>query len=98
VDRGDELFEILHALLEEVGASCAPALQERERVGGVRVLTEHDDADVRVRLAQPLGGLDPFVRAARRHTDVRDDHVRTLCVDCSEQRVEAAARGRDLEV
>ena len=35
---------------------------------------------------------------ARRHADVRDDDVRPLGVDRSEQRVEVAAHGRDLEV
>ena len=89
---------ILHALLQEVGAPRAAALEEREHVARVRVLAEHDDADLRVRLAQPLGGLDPLVGVARRHADVGDDDVRPLRVDRGEQRVEVAAHGRDLEV
>ncbi len=75
-NRGHQLLEILHALLEEVGTPRAAALQEREHVARVRVLAEHDDADLRVRLAQPLGGLNPLVGVARRHADVGDDDVR----------------------
>ena len=97
-DRGDELPEILDALLQEVGAPRAAALQQREHVARVRVLAEHDDADLRIRLAQPLGGLDPLVGVARRHADVGDDDVRPLRVDRGEQRVEVAADGHDLEV
>ena len=51
-----------------------------------------------MRLAQPLGGLDPLVGVARRHADVGDDDVRPFRVDRGEQRVEIAAHGRDLEV
>ena len=97
-DRGDELVEILHALLQEVGATLAATLEEREHVARDRVLAEHDDADLGIGLAQPSRGLDAFVGAARRHADVRDDDVRPLCFDRREQRVEVAARRRDLEV
>ena len=75
-----------------------PPLEEREHVARVRVLAEHDDADLRIRLAQSLGGLDPLVGVARRHADVGDDDIRPLSVDRGEQRVEIAADGRDLEV
>ena len=97
-DRGDELLDVLHALLQEVGAARAAVLEERERVARRRVLAEHDDADLRMRLAQPLGGLDPLVVVPRRHADVGDDDVRPLRVDRGEQRVEVAAHGGDLEV
>ena len=96
-DRGDELTDVLHALLQEVGASRAPVLQERERVGRVRVLAEHDDADLRVRLVQPLGGLDPLVGVAGRHADVGDHDVWPLHVDGGEERIEVTARRCHLE-
>jgi hypothetical protein len=92
------LREILHALLQEVGAPRAAAFEKRKHVARVRVLAEHNDAHLRVRLAQPFGGLDAFVGAARRHADVGDDDVRVFCVNRGEQRAEVAADGRDLEV
>ena len=98
VDRGDELPEIVHTLLQEVGAPRAAALEQREKVARDRVLAEHDDADLGVRLAQSPGGLDPLVGVARRHADIGDDDVRPLSVDRCEQRVEVAADGRDLDL
>ena len=97
-DRGDELTEILHALLEQVRAAGAAALEERQRVARRGVLAEHHDADLRMRLAQPLGGPDPLVGTARRHADVGHHDVRPLRVDRVEQRVEVPAHGGDLEV
>ena len=97
-DRGDERLEILHALFQQVGAPRASALEEREHVTRVRILAEHDDADFRVRFAQPHGSLDPLVGVARRHADVGHDDVRPLCSDRREQRVEVTADGGDLEV
>ena len=79
-------------------ASCAAGPYEREDVARVRVLAEHDDADLWIRLTQSLGGLNPLVGVARRHADVRDDDVRLLGSDRSEQRVEVAADGCDIEV
>ena len=51
-----------------------------------------------IRLAQPLGGLDPLVGVARRHADVGDDDVRPFGLDRGEERIEIAARGHDLQV
>ena len=89
---------VRQALLQQIGAPRATALEESERVARVRVLAEHDDADLRMRLAQPLGGLNPFVGVTRGHADVGHDDVRLLRVDRGEQRVEVAADSRDLEV
>jgi hypothetical protein len=61
-------------------------------------LTEHDDPDFRVRLAQCRGGLDPLVLAAGGHANVGDDDVRALVVDRGAQRIEITADGRDLEI
>ena len=62
-DRRDELLDVLDALLQQVRAPGGAAFQERERVARLGVLAQDDDADVRVRLAQALGRLDPFVGA-----------------------------------
>jgi hypothetical protein len=97
-DGGDELLEIVHAFLQEIRAPRAATLEQREHVGRVRVLAEHDDADVRVRLAQLLRGPDALVGSGRRHANVGDDDVRPLGVDRRQQRVEVATRGRDLHV
>ena len=97
-NRSGQLLEILHPLLEEVSAPSAAPLEQGAREGRVRVLAEHDDANVGVRLAQTLGCLDPFVDVARRHTDVRHDDVRPLRLDRREQRAEVSAHRGDLEV
>ena len=97
-DRVGELVEILHTFLEQVGAPRASAAQEGEHVARGRVLAQDDDADLGVRLAQPLGSLNPLVVVTRRHADVGDDDVRLLRLDRGEQRVEVAADGRDLEL
>ena len=97
-DCADELVDVLHPLLEEVGATRATAVEEREGIARIRVLAEHDDADVRVRLAQPLGSLDPLVGIPGRHPDVGDDDVRPLRVDRVEKGIEIVADGGDLDV
>ena len=97
-DRADELVEVVDALLQEVRPSGAASLQERERVARGGVLAEDDDADLRVRHAQPLGGLDPLVGLARRHADVSHDDVGLLALDGGEQRVEVVAGRRDLDL
>ena len=58
-DRGRELLDVADALLQEVGTALAAALEEGERVARGRVLAEHDDADLGVRLAQPLAAWMP---------------------------------------
>jgi len=75
-----------------------PILEQRERVARARVLAQHHDADLRVRLSQPHRCLDPLVRVPRGHADVGDDHVRMLRLHGGEQGVEVAADGSDLEV
>ena len=97
-DSRDELLDVVHALLQQVCAPLAAPFQERENEARRRVLAEHDDADVRVRLAEPQGGLDALVAIAGRHANVRDDDVGALSVDRGEQGVEVVAHGRDLEL
>jgi hypothetical protein len=98
VDGSDELLEIAHALLEEIGTALASPFEERKCVTRSGVLTEDDHTDLRVRLAQPGRGLDPLVRASGWHADVRDDHLGPVCGNSLEQRIEVAADRRDLEL
>ena len=53
------------------------------------------DADLRVRLAEPVRDPDPLAVPGRRHPQVGDDDVRRLAVDRLEQGVAVAADGRD---
>ena len=98
LNRAHQLLEILDALLQQVRPPLSARVEQGERVPRVRVLAEDDDADLRVRLSQPLRGLDSLVGAARRHADVGEDDVRPFRLDGGEQRVEIATRGRDLNL
>ena len=90
-DCGDEVVEVLHTLLEEIGAPLTASLEEGEGVARVRVLAEHDDPDLGVRFAQPPGGLDPLVGIARRHAGRRCDVRLFFVLDGGEQRAESSA-------
>jgi len=94
----DELLDVVDALLQQVRAPLAPALEERQRVARVGVLAQHDDADPRMRLAQDVGCADALVGPGRRHPDVGDDDVGLLVLDGGEQRVEVLARRDDLDL
>jgi hypothetical protein len=97
-DRRHEVVEILDPFLQEVGAPCAAALEELERVARCRVLAEDDHARVRVGLADPLGGPDAFVGVPGRHADVGDHDVGPLRIHGGEQAIEVLADRDDLEV
>ena len=62
-------------VLQQVRAPGRTALEETQRVLGLGVLAEHDDADQRVSLARPGRESDALVRSERRHADVGDDDV-----------------------
>ena len=94
----DQLVDVLHALLQEVGAALASAFEEGERVTRRRVLAEHDDTDLRMRLTKPHRSLDPLVGLARWHANVGDDDVRRLVIDSREQRVEVVTDRDDLHL
>ena len=97
-DRRRELLDVVHALLQQIRATRGPALEERERIARLRIGAEHDDAELRSRLAKPEGGLDALVGPVRRHPNVGDDDVWVLGLDGGEQRSEVAARCNDFEV
>ncbi len=88
VQRPDDLVEVADALLQQVSESGGAVLQQFVGVLLFRVLRQDDDADVRMLLADPLGGVDPLGRVGRRHPDVREDGLRTGLLDLREQLVE----------
>ena len=92
------MFEVVDAFFQEVGAPFAATLEQRQRVAGLRVLAEDDDADVRMRPPELFRCADPLVDAGRRHADVGDDDVGPFGLHGLKQFVEVAAGGHDLEV
>ena len=88
----------LQALLQEVGAPVRSSVEEPQGVLRLGVLAQHDHADVRVEVAQRVGGLQPLVGSARRHADVRHDDVGPLALDGGQECIEIAARRDDLDV
>ena len=84
------------ALLEDVGPAGARHLEESARVGELRVLAEHDDADLGMRAAELGGEPDSLVRPGRRHPDVGHDDVRPRLLDRLVERVVVGAGADDL--
>ena len=72
LDRRRAARQVVDALLEQVAAAVGSRLEQRERVARLGVLAEDDDADLGVRLAQPIGDADALVGVRRRHPDVRE--------------------------
>jgi hypothetical protein len=75
------VLAVAQAILEQVGAAIGAAIQQREAIARIGVLAHHHDADLGVRLTQPVGEGDPLVVAGRRHADVRHHDVGHLGVD-----------------
>src|SRR5829696_1518027 len=96
-DGGHELGSVVHALLEQIGATVRATLEQRERVERIGELAEHDDADRRVGVAELGGEPDPLVGARRRHADVGEHHIGPLVLAGLAQRLEVAHRGDDLD-
>ena len=98
VDGRAQLVDVLQALLQEVGAPVRSSVEEPQGVLRLGVLAQHDHADVRVEVAQGVGGPQPLVDSARRHADVRHDDVGPLALDGGQERIEIAACRDDLDV
>ena len=93
LDRRDELSAVVDALLQQIRAALRPGLQQRQRVGGLGVVAQHDHPDLGVRLAQQRRHADALVGARGRHPDVRHHDVGTLALDRRQQRGKVATRG-----
>ena len=79
----DQLVDVGHALFQQIGATACALLEERERVLGLRVLAQDDDAHGGPLRPQALRGAKALVSAGRWHADVRDDHLGVVLLDGS---------------
>ena len=77
----DQLVDVGHALFQQIGATACALLEQRERVLGLRVLAQDDDAHVGPLRPQALRGAKALVGAGRWHADVRDDHRGVVLLD-----------------
>ncbi len=94
----EQVVDLAHPLLEQVGPPGGALGQEGEGVRRLRVLAEHDHADLGMGGAEVVGGLDSLVGAGRGHADVGDDHVGCALVDQGEQRGKVAGDTDEVEV
>ena len=79
----DQLVDVGHPFLQQVGPPGRPGLEQRQRVGRLDVLAQHDDADPGMGHPQLGCDADTFVGAGGRHADVGDDHVGDVVGDGS---------------
>ncbi len=82
-----ELVQFAHPILEKVGEPGRAVAEQFERVQGVHILGEDDDAHVRMPGADLVGGLDPLHLMGRRHADVGDDRIRVKSLHCVQQQL-----------
>ena len=80
-DGVDQLAPLGEPLLEQVGPALGPAVEQAQRVAGLDVLRQNDDADIWVAGAQFGCRPDPLVGAGRRHADVGQHDIRRVLVD-----------------
>src|SRR5439155_16078520 len=78
-ERVDQDGDVEDALFEEVADSLGMLLEEADRVRRLDVVRENEHADVGMLGADPLRGDEALVRVGRRHADVDDRSVRSLC-------------------
>ena len=85
------------AFLQQIGASGRAVLEQLERVVRAHVLADDEDPDLGMSLPQSRRRLDAFVRARRRHPDVRDHDVRPVPLDGIQERLEIGAVLQNLD-
>ena len=85
-DGRDQVVEVVDAVLQQVAAAHRAAGQQLGGVVRALVLAQHDDADLRVRLAQALGDLHAFVGLGGRHADVGDHDIGRVGIHRRQQR------------
>ena len=93
----DEDRDVGHPVLQQVTDPFGVVLEQPERVPRLEILRQHEHADLGMLGSDRVGGDEAFVGVGRRHLDVDDHEVGTLCCDGAEQLVGIAGLGDDLE-
>ena len=84
-DRVRQLVHVEYAVLEQVPDPLLIAVEEPERILGLDVLREHEEADVFEARPDLRGGPQALVGERRRKTDVDEDGIGLLALDDVEQ-------------
>ena len=92
-----EQLEVGHAVLEQVADALGVVADQVDRVALLRVLAEHEHADVRLRRADLHRRAQPVVGVVGRHLHVDDRDVRLVRGDLAQQVGRIAGLGDDLE-
>ena len=85
------------ALLQQVRTASRSLLQQSPRIDRRIELTQEDDADLRVALAQTRRDLETFVNERWWHANVRDHDIWLLGLHSREYSVQVTAGRNDLD-
>jgi hypothetical protein len=96
-DRVGEQGEVGHAVLEQVADALGAVADQVDRVALLRVLAEHEHADLGVLGADLERRPQPVVGVVGRHLDVDDRDVGRVGGDLPQQVRRVAGLGHDLE-
>ena len=97
-DCASQLIFGRHAILEQVGAPGGPLAEQGDGVLGVVELRQDHDPGAGMSLAHEPSGIDPLALESRRHTDVRDDHLRRKLLRACDQLFVVARHGDDIHI
>ena len=97
-NRPGQLVALGDAILEQVGVAGGALRQQRDRVVGVVVLAEDDDARAGMALADELARLDAFAMEVGWHADVADHDVRRRGLCAGDETIVILCLADDLEV
>ena len=84
-----EVFEIGHAVFQEVADPVGGLGEQARRNPHLDVLREDQNPDVRVAPSDLLGGTKPLVGVRWRHPDIDDCHIRLVARDLEQEVVGA---------
>ena len=94
----DELIAVADAVLQQVRVARGAVGEQRDRVFGIVVLREDDNAGPGVAHAHELGRLDAFVLEVRRHPDVGHHDIGPGFLGPGDQAVEILGDADHVEV
>ena len=93
-----QLSPVADPILQQIAAVARPPIHEGDRVGGLDVLREHDDAHLRMRFAKAFGDAYALAVARGGHAHVGDDDIRLLGGDHGAQLVPVRADAPQLDL